>query len=140
AGSRTGASDMKNTPFLNCSTNSAARRNASRVFPVPPAPVRVRRRTSARLRSAPRSSISRCRPTNVDASAGRLVLLRLRSGGHRVARPRKCDEERVALGVNLDPAVLGHGAAQGAAVGGEDLGIALTQVVNEPRRSLDVGE
>ena len=60
--------------------------------------------------------------------------------GHRVARPRKCDEERVALGVNLDPAVLGHGAAQGAAVGGEDLGIALTQVVNEPRRSLDVGE
>ena len=57
-GSVIAASQTTNTPFLNRSTDAAAMRKASRVFPVPPAPVRVTRRTSSRSISSARSATS----------------------------------------------------------------------------------
>jgi len=59
--------------------------------------------------------------------------------------PPEGHEEGVALGVDLDPAVAGEGPAQGAAVGGQRLGIGLrAQLVErsfvEPPTSVKEGD
>jgi hypothetical protein len=51
------------------------------------------------------------------------------------------EEEGISLGVDLDSAFRGTGLANQAPVVGQDGGIALcTELVQEPRRALDVGE
>ena len=56
-------------------------------------------------------------------------------------RPSERQEERVALGVDLDAAVAGERVAQHAPMLRQRLGVALpTQVVEQARRTLDVGE
>ena len=85
-GSATASSAMKKTPSGNVSSSSAASCSARRVLPVPPGPVRVRRRVLARRRRAP--SIS-SRPTNVVGWTGRLFGLpsRVRKLGKDAGRP-----------------------------------------------------
>jgi hypothetical protein len=64
-----------------------------------------------------------------------------RGGGECPGRGRKCDEERVALRVDLDAAVLGGGIADDAAMRSERLRVSLgPELVQQPRRPLDVGE
>ena len=67
-----GASSTSTTPSGNSSPRPAVASIARRVLPVPPAPVRVRRRTSARLSSARISRSSRLRPTKEVDRARRL--------------------------------------------------------------------
>ena len=54
--------------------------------------------------------------------------------------PREGDEKRVSLGVDLVAAVLGEGLAQDALVLREHLAVALAQLLEQPRRPLDVRE
>jgi hypothetical protein len=63
--------------------------------------------------------------------------------GRRYCLPRRGErhEERVALGVDLDPAVPGESLAEHAAVLLEHVGVALcAELVEQPRRALDVRE
>ncbi|CAN5296444.1 hypothetical protein BH09ACT13_BH09ACT13_04620 [soil metagenome] len=55
-------------------------------------------------------------------------------------RTREREEERVSLRVDLAPAALGRGLADGALVLCPDGAVALAQVLEQPRRPLDVGE
>ena len=71
---------------------------------------------------------------------GRQRPLRAHRGGDRVARPREGDEERIALGVDLAPVVLGERRPQQALVLGEHLGVAAAQPRQQPRRAFDVAE
>ena len=86
------------------------------------------------------------RRTGVQAHAhrdrpGRELLVRLLRGRRRSLGGRERDEERVALGVDLDAAVSGERIAQHAAVLGERLGVRVRpERVQQPRRALDVGE
>ena len=66
--------------------------------------------------------------------------LRLSGRRHRVGRTRKGDEERVALRVDLDPVVPPPRLPQRAAVLGKHLRIPVAQLLEQPRRPLDVGE
>ena len=50
------------------------------------------------------------------------------------------DEERVALGVDLDPAVGGERRPQHPPVLDQHVGIPVAELVQQPRRALDVGE
>ena len=50
------------------------------------------------------------------------------------------DEEGVALRVDLDAAVSRERLAERAPVLGEHVGVPLAELVQEPRRALDVGE
>ena len=60
---------------------------------------------------------------------------------HRGGRGRERDEERVALGVDLDAAVGFELGAQHAPVLGKRLGVGVrTHRMEQPRRRLDVGE
>ncbi len=81
----TGASGTNQVPSGYRSTQSPARASDSRVLPVPPGPVSVRRRV--RSRSATALSTSR-RPTKVVSCGGRLlgVRSRVRSAGNVVSR------------------------------------------------------
>ena len=73
--------------------------------------------------------------------AWRERLLTLRRSGQRLDRIGKRVQERVSLRVDLDAAVRGEGAAQEPAVLGERLDIAgLAELLDQPRRALDVGE
>jgi hypothetical protein len=68
-------------------------------------------------------------------------ILRLARRGKRARCSWKRDEEGVALGVDLDPAVGLEGLAQHAPVLRELIGVALgSELVQQPRRALDVGE
>ena len=82
------ASATKNTPSSNSSTSSAADCSATRVFPVPPVPVRVSKRTSARLSRSETSDTSRSRPTSGVGWVGRLFrrASRVSSGGKEEGR------------------------------------------------------
>ena len=71
AGSLIGSSGTKNTPSRNWSATSAATCSDNRVLPVPPGPVRVRRRLAARSR--PASATSRRRPMKLVSWVGRLL-------------------------------------------------------------------
>ena len=67
----------------------------------------------------------------------------LRRDGRRDRSPRAAEheEERVALAVDLDPAVLGKGVAEQDVVLREDTGVTLApEPLQEPRRPLDVRE
>jgi hypothetical protein len=67
--------------------------------------------------------------------------LRLSGRLQRTGRGWKGDEEGVALGAHLDPPVAGEGLAHKTAVLGQGLRVCLgPQLVQEPRRALDVGE
>ena len=55
--------------------------------------------------------------------------LRVERSRGRVCRTGKGDEERVALGVDLDPAVRGKGVPEDPAVLGEDVRIPVTELV-----------
>jgi len=59
---------------------------------------------------------------------------------HPVARAREDDEEGVPLRIHLVAAVLAEGVAQYALVLRQDLRVPLAQLLQEARRSLDVGE
>ena len=54
----------------------------------------------------------------------------------RIASARESDEEGVALGVDLVAAVCVEGCAQQALVIGQDRGVPLAQVLDEPCRAL----
>jgi hypothetical protein len=58
----------------------------------------------------------------------------------RIARARERDEELVAVGADLVAVVLAVCGAQGALVRGEQIGVALAEAHETPRRALDVGE
>ena len=58
----------------------------------------------------------------------------------RVARARESDEERVALGVDLVPAVSLTRCPQQTLMIREHLRITLAKLLDEPRRPLDIGE
>ena len=61
-------------------------------------------------------------------------------GEERLACTRKCDEEGVALGIDFVAAVGGEGGPEQALMLGEHLRIALTKLLEKPRRPLDIGE
>ena len=82
AGSRSAASPIQKTPFLNSGTSSAADSIASRVFPEPPGPDSVTSRAPS-CSSSTTSDTSRSRPTNDDAGRGRFVFEIVFSGGKR---------------------------------------------------------
>ena len=80
-----GASSTSTTPPGNSASRPVVASTASRVFPVPAGPVRVRRRTSASPSSARISRCSRLRPTNeVDRARS---LGAGRASGAAVRRP-----------------------------------------------------
>ena len=62
------------------------------------------------------------------------------SGGHGVGRAREGYEERIALGVDLDAVVPRERVAEHPAVLGEDVRVAVTELLEQARRALDVGE
>jgi hypothetical protein len=64
----------------------------------------------------------------------------LRRGRDRVGCPRERDEERIPLRVDLDAGVALEGVSQRLAVRGEEIGVAVAVLLEEPRRALDVGE
>ena len=67
------------------------------------------------------------------------ALCRVRRGD-RVARSCERDEEGITLRVHLDAPVLGHSAAQRSPMLGEDLRIAITQLLECSRRPFDICE
>ena len=60
--------------------------------------------------------------------------------GDGVARAREREEEGVALRVDLDAAVLREALAHQPPVVGEDVGVAVAELLQQARRALDVGE
>ena len=72
--------------------------------------------------------------------AARQRALRVGSRRHCIGRPRKCNEEGVALRVDLDPLVQPPGVSQRTAVLGKHRRIPVAQLPEQPGRSLDVGE
>ena len=78
-----------------------------------------------------------------DAHAYRSVRERgLRIDGcvHSVARALERDEERISLRVNLDTAVASEDVTQQTLVRGEDVGVAIAQLLEQLCRPLDVTE
>jgi hypothetical protein len=73
---------------------------------------------------------------------GALGELRLCFGGSasRLTGVGEDDEEGIALRVNLEPAVAGESRAQDPVVLGERLHIAGPELLEQPRRALDVSE
>jgi hypothetical protein len=68
-------------------------------------------------------------------------LLGFPGGGNCSRRRGERDEERVALRIDLDPVVAGERITNRTAMVAERVGVAVgTQLVQEPRRALDVGE
>jgi hypothetical protein len=67
-------------------------------------------------------------------------LLSRRRGGERLFRAREAVEEGVALRVDLDTAMALEGFPQHTAVLGEDVGVAVAELVEQLRRAFDVGE
>ena len=66
--------------------------------------------------------------------------LRLGRGGDGVGRPRERDEERVALGVHLDPVVSPEGLADHPPMLFEENGVGRPVLLKETGRPFDVGE
>ena len=80
-GSRSGASPTQYTPSGKDPATAAAACTTRRVFPVPPVPVRVRRRRSGRPRSSTTEASSCSRPRNGVAGTGRFERYKLFNGG-----------------------------------------------------------
>ena len=76
---------------------------------------------------------------NVHRACRHCPLRRVR-GGDRVMSSRERDEERVALRVYFDAVVFHHRVAKRASMLGEDLHVAVAELVEEPSRTFDVGE
>jgi hypothetical protein len=73
--------------------------------------------------------------------SGRKHLLRFGGGGKRGRRGGERDEEGVALRIYFDPAVADKRLTQGAAMLGQRVCVSIgTQLLQKPRRALDVGE
>jgi hypothetical protein len=66
--------------------------------------------------------------------------LRVGCGGDRVVGTGESDEEAVALNVDLVSVVLRHRVADQCVVTTQNLPVAVTEHLQQPRRSLDVGE
>ena len=58
----------------------------------------------------------------------------------RISRARERDEERVSLRIDLVAAVGGESGSKQALVIGQHVAIAIAELLDEPRRPLDVGE
>ena len=84
--------------------------------------------------------LTRVQPHPHPHRATRKRDLRLRGGRHCIGRTRESDEEGVALRVDLDPLVPLPSVAQSTAVLGKHLRIPVAQLLEQPRRPLDVGE
>jgi hypothetical protein len=67
-------------------------------------------------------------------------VLGARGGFDRVADLVEDDEKRVAIRMDLEPVVCGPDTAQDRVVVGEDLAIEVPDLVEKPRRALDVAE
>jgi hypothetical protein len=61
-------------------------------------------------------------------------------GSDGICGSGESDEKGIALRVDLDPAVLSESASQDAPVLGEDVRVPLPELVEQPRRALDVRE
>ena len=72
-------------------------------------------------------------------AGGKRQLCRARSGD-RVGRTRKRDEERIALRVHFDAVVFGDRSPKGATMIGENVRVAIAELVKEPGRAFDVRE
>ena len=73
--------------------------------------------------------------------SGRKHLLSFGSGGNCGRRGGERDEERVALRIHLDPVVADEGMTECAAMLGQHVCVGIgTKLLQEPRRTLDVGE
>ena len=73
--------------------------------------------------------------------SGRKHLLSFGSGGNCGRRCGERDEERVALRIHFDPVVANERLTQGAAMLRQRVCVGIgTQLLQEPRRALDVGE
>ena len=72
--------DPEETPALNCGTSVAAASMENRVSPVPPGPVRVRRRAPPLIRESTSCS-SASLPRKLEAGLGRFVFEIVLSGG-----------------------------------------------------------
>ena len=66
--------------------------------------------------------------------------LRLHGRRHRVAGPWEDDEEGIALGVHLDAAVARERLSEDTAVLGQHVRIAITVLLHQPGRAVDVGK
>src|SRR4029434_7223357 len=77
--------------------------------------------------------------TDSDRSVSERFPRRLRRG-QRVGGPRAGHEKRVSLRADLDAAVASELPAQHAVVLGQNVGIPSTELLQEPRRALDVCE
>src|SRR6185436_12037288 len=79
-----------------------------------------------------------------DANANRACRaqsrLRLRRRRERVGGPAECDEERVALRVHLDSVVTRKRRPEQTAMLGERIRVAIAQLLEQARRTGDVGE
>ena len=76
---------------------------------------------------------------HTDCAAGQTVLP-VGRGGEGVGRLRERDEERIALRVDLDTRVACERVTEDAPVCGERSRVIVAEVVQQPRRSLDVRE
>ena len=72
--------------------------------------------------------------------AGCKRVLRVAGGRHCIGGTPECDEEGIALGVDLDPLMPPPRLPQRTAVLGKHLCITVAQLPEQPRRPLDVGE
>jgi len=76
---------------------------------------------------------------DLDRTAGQRPL-GFRGCADRVRGPGERDEESVALGVDLDPAVRGDGSADDPAMLGQGLRVRIARLAQQPGGTLDVGE
>jgi hypothetical protein len=77
--------------------------------------------------------------THADRPARQRVA-RIGGGRERIGRPCERDEECIALRVHLHTAVPSERPTQGATVLSQNTRILVTELVQQPRRPLDVGE
>ena len=66
--------------------------------------------------------------------------LSARCGGDCVSCAGERDEERIALGVDLGAAVIGECLPEHLAMARQSLRIGIAELLQQPRRPLDVGE
>jgi class 3 adenylate cyclase len=90
------------------------------------------------LRGQPR--LTRVEPHPHPDRAACQRALSILGGCDGIRRPTEGGEERVTLGIHLDPVVRGEGGAQNAAMLVQGPGVALAELLEQPRRALHVGE
>ena len=76
---------------------------------------------------------------HADVAVGQRSLCRCGSGD-RIMRATERDEERIALGVDLDAVVLGEGVTEHVPVRGEHVAVPVAEAAGELGRPFDVGE